>query len=105
MAEAKRLGLVTKGVMHTRRRLALKRGLDFTIKREDYPVPAFCPVLGIPLDRSDVEHAPSLDRIDNTKGYVDGNVVVISNRANKLKKDATVEELQKLARFYASRII
>jgi hypothetical protein len=36
---------------------------------------------------------PSLDRIDNNKGHVKGNVRMISYRANVLKSDATVEEL------------
>lgn len=37
--------------------------------------------------------SPSLDRIDSSKGYVKGNVRVISARANMLKNNATVEEL------------
>ena len=37
---------------------------------------------------------PSLDRIDGAKGYVKGNVRVISHRANMLKNDATIEELE-----------
>jgi hypothetical protein len=43
----------------------------------------------------------SLDRIDNTKGYVPGNVVVVSYRANRIKSDATAQELLRIARFYA----
>jgi hypothetical protein len=41
-------------------------------------------------------NSPSLDRIDNTKGYVPGNVWVISWRANDLKRNATLEELKLL---------
>ena len=40
--------------------------------------------------------SPSLDRIDNTKGYVPGNLQVISYRANQLKSDGTLEEFRKL---------
>jgi hypothetical protein len=77
---------------------AARKGLDFTIEVEDVIVPALCPVLGIPMkiggDKSD---SPSIDRIDSKKGYVKGNIIVISHRANRIKTDATWEELLKIA--------
>lgn len=42
----------------------------------------------------------SLDRIDNEQDYVDGNVIFVSNRANTLKSNATMEELQTVVNFY-----
>lgn len=72
---------------------------------EDISIPEFCPVLGLRLQHGSgkaTDASPSLDRIDNTKGYVQGNVMVVSNRANLLKRDATPDELQRLAAFYAS---
>lgn len=83
---------------------AATRGIEFTIELSDLPdLPTHCPVLGLPLQvgskgRSD--NSPSLDRIDNAKGYVPGNLVIVSWRANRLKGSATVDELQKLAAFY-----
>ena len=77
--------------------------MEFTIEESDIIVPKYCPVLGIPLYRCKQENwnnSPSIDRIDNSKGYIKGNVVVVSRRANILKKDATIEELQKIAEFY-----
>ena len=58
-------------------------------------------MLGIKLERLDKRHngSPSLDRIDNTKGYIKGNVKVISWRANAIKKDATLEELKALVNY------
>ena len=78
---------------------ANRDGLPFDLTREDIVVPDVCPVLGIPLyvgDRNQHDNAPSLDRKDSTQGYVKSNVVVISYRANRIKNDATIEELEKV---------
>lgn len=79
---------------------AKKRGLEWAIEREDYPIPVLCPALGIPLDWSSYDNTPSLDRVDNEKGYVPGNVVVVSRRANRIKSAASVDELIKMGKFY-----
>ena len=68
-------------------RAALK-DREFSIELSDIVIPKVCPVLGISMD------SPSLDRIDSNKGYVKGNVRVISKRANMLKSNATVQEMQ-----------
>lgn len=39
----------------------------------------------------------SLDRVDNSKGYAPGNVVVMSYKANRLKNDGTAEEHEAIA--------
>jgi hypothetical protein len=78
--------------------------VEFDLSPEDLlPLPEICPLLGIGLDYSTGSkgrkwHAssPSLDRLDNTKGYAPDNVWIISNRANTLKRDATLEELETL---------
>lgn len=49
-------------------------------------------------------YKPSIDRIDSTKGYVKGNVQIISLRANTLKNDATPEEIKMLSDFLNSTI-
>ena len=41
-----------------------------------------------------------IDRIDPKKGYVKGNIIVVSMRANRIKTDATVDEIRKVADFY-----
>lgn len=66
------------------------KGLQFDLVISDFTIPEFCPILNIPLDSRDRNHAPSLDRIDNKKGYIKGNVRVISNKANTMKKDSTI---------------
>ena len=59
----------------------------------------YCPVLDIYLayERSSGvirPDSPTLDRHDNALGYVEGNVCVISWRANAIKNNATVAELE-----------
>lgn len=64
-----------------------------------------CPVLEIPLrweyghGKGVSDRSPSLDRIDNSKGYVVGNVAIISIRANTLKRDASLSEIKALASY------
>lgn len=81
---------------------AKKRGIFFDISPEDIKWNDICPVLGIPIvlrrqGKGGGPNSPSLDKIDNAKGYIKGNVRVISNRANKLKNDMTREECALLA--------
>jgi len=78
---------------------AKKKGMPFTITPEDIKLPARCVVLGIRLCYTNDTmryNSPSLDRIDNSRGYEPSNIWVISARANGLKLDATVEELKLL---------
>lgn len=77
-----------------------KNGLEFNISLSDIKIPDVCPVLGIPLVQGNEEfnNSPSLDRIDSTKGYIVGNIQVISQRANTIKRDATLEELKLLVK-------
>ncbi len=79
-------------------RAKLKKS-EFTIELSDIFIPEFCPLLGLKLEmNSNNKWAhPSLDRIDNSKGYIKGNIMVISFRANFLKNNASVEELVLLA--------
>lgn len=76
---------------------AKNRNLEFNIDITDVVIPDFCPVLGIKLKKDGIgrftDNSPTIDRIDNTKGYIKGNVAVISHRANHLKNSATLEEL------------
>lgn len=81
---------------------ARKKGVPVTITVEDISIPSICPILDIPLffSHKRTYNTPSIDRIDNNKGYEPGNIVVCSWRANMLKKDATLSELIKIATFY-----
>jgi hypothetical protein len=76
------------------------RQLQFNIEPKDIQIPEFCPVLGIRIEQSltqgPSDSSPSLDRIFPERGYVKGNIRVISQRANRIKNDATTGELEKI---------
>jgi len=80
---------------------AKRKELDLNIDLDDISIPSHCPLLGIELVMSgDPSHynSPTLDRIDPSKGYVKGNVWVISKRANCIKTNATLAEISKVAK-------
>ena len=94
----------TQAMVYHARQRAESKGLAFNIDR-DYVrsiVSSHCPIFGTPLAWSAARNnggmalpnSPSLDRIDPSKGYVKGNVWIISNRANAIKNDASHEELK-----------
>lgn len=81
---------------------ARQKGLDFDITVDDIVIPEFCPVLGIKLEPGSVYTRPELDRKDVSKGYVKGNVFIISGRANRLKMNATLDEIRNIAAYSLS---
>ena len=89
---------------------ARKRGQEFTITLVDIlPAPTHCPILGLELDYSGTlkrcsDNLPSVDRLDSHRGYVPGNVAIISHRANVLKNSASLEEMKKLVAWTEARL-
>lgn len=86
-------------LLYQARGRARRAGIPCTLHSSDIAIPAVCPVLGICLERGNrMRHdgSPTLDRFDPALGYVPGNVSVISHRANRLKSDASLAELEVL---------
>lgn len=79
---------------------ARKEGLPFALTTADISIPELCPLLGVKMVRGG-PYAPSIDKIIPSLGYVPGNVMVVSWRANTLKGNATLAELQTLAANFA----
>ena len=93
----------TLHMLNNSKQRAKSKGLEHSLTVDDIEIPDFCPVLGIKLevgDRKNHYNAPSIDRIDNTKGYTKDNIMIISVKANILKKDATIDELIMIGNFY-----
>lgn len=89
---------------------AKKEGVPFDITPSDIEKPKRCPVFGMVLQYDGTgrgygakEDAASLDRIYPKRGYVKGNVVVVSWKANRAKCLLTPEDVIKLAAFYAPK--
>jgi hypothetical protein len=88
-------------VMWTASRARAKtKKFEFSILQNEIVIPEFCPVLGVPLEKGRKKSgpcSPTVDRIIPSKGYISGNVWVISHRANTIKSDATPGELRAIA--------
>jgi hypothetical protein len=97
--------------LRQRKNSANKLGIPFDITLEQIEQPEHCPVLGIKLNYAwggkdghlrDPSKA-TLDKLVPELGYVPGNVFVISWRANKLKSDMTIQELEKILKYMKER--
>lgn len=89
---------------------ARRKGWECSLTADDVYWPEHCPVLGIKLhyptyngelgpEGAHLPNLPTVDRLDNTKGYTKENVCIISNRANRLKSNATPDELRRVAEY------
>ena len=92
-----------KQLIKTAKRNAKIKSVPFNIEIHEIVIPDFCPVFGTAIRKEwglDRDNGPSLDRIIPEKGYVKGNVIVVSWRANRLKGEATIDEMRRLSSFY-----
>jgi gas vesicle protein len=104
--ENKRIEDRFRFVWYAAKRRAKDNGVPFTISKQDiidiFPLDGKCPMLGITLqfnNKQSKDDSPSLDRIVPKLGYVPGNILLISYRANRIKNDATVNELESILLF------
>ncbi len=86
---------------------AVKKGVPFNITaqyiKSIWPDNNRCPVLDVPLRVSKgqpSDTSPSLDRIVPKKGYVRGNVIIVCNKANTIKSDASPKEIWRVFKHY-----
>jgi len=97
-------------LINAARARAKKLGLPFALTVENITWPEFCPILGLRLDPTPCigqgrksDNRPTIDRVVPALGYVPGNVAVISWRANRLKSDARLQDLEAIVRWLKNR--
>lgn len=96
---------VSKILLNSARHRARKFGVEFNLTAADFDVPEKCPVFGVKLYKGAgklTPSSPTLDRIDPKKGYVRGNVAVISHFANALKGKGTAAQHRRIAEWIES---
>ena len=87
---------IEQAMLTNARNRAARRGLEFNLELSDIVIPEKCPLLEVPFQfgtKECYDYSPSIDRIDNSKGYVKGNIQIISMKANAMKNSASLEEL------------
>lgn len=92
---------IKKALLRAAKARAKKKGIPFDITIDDFILTEECPLLEIPLTvgyGNSLENSYSLDKIIPELGYVKGNVWVISNKANMIKSNASLKELQLLTK-------
>ena len=93
------------------RRRAKEKNLDFNLDRQFlksiYPKDNECPALGIEFQLGSEggrATSPSVDRIDNSKGYIKGNIVWVSSLANMIMTSATPQQVLDVAYFFKQQV-
>jgi hypothetical protein len=89
------------------KRRSKKHNVIFELTLDSFDIPEFCPVLGIKLslkNKTVQSNSPTLDKFIPNLGYVEGNVAVISHKANVMKSNATVHEVEKLLTWMKTKI-
>lgn len=87
-------------LLNNARKRASLFNLEFNITMDDIVIPDECPILKHKFELGKVggdKYSYSLDRIDPSKGYIKGNIQVISRLANTMKNNASPEELKLFA--------
>jgi hypothetical protein len=95
------IGILYKKTMWWRaKKRAEQKGIHFDIELSDIIIPEVCPVFGFKFEvgsgKGPSDKSPSIDRIDCKKGYVKGNIQIISFKANKIKSDCSINDIEKV---------
>jgi hypothetical protein len=96
-------------IKHAKAR-ANKMGFDFNLDREflDSIATEYCPILNLKLSYTEntviQDNSATIDRIDNTKGYTKDNIQILSYLANRMKSNASDNELLAFAKYFIKKL-
>lgn len=85
------------------KQLDIEFNLDADYVLSIWPIENRCPVFGSVFVKDIKSDCASLDRVDNTKGYIKGNVRVISWKANSLKSNGLLHEFKAVLAYMHQR--
>lgn len=88
------------GIWSSAKYRARQKGVPFSIQVSDIKIPPFCPIFGTPFflgKGGPRNESPSIDRIYPDKGYIPGNIAIVSFKANRIKNECSPDELIELA--------
>jgi uncharacterized protein YlaI len=86
---------------------AERKGLEFSLVKEDIIIPELCPILKVPFvtgTKDNYDFTPTIDRINNSKGYTPDNIHIITNKANTMKNSADFAMLHNFANYIKETI-
>ncbi len=93
---------IKKEICMKAKRNARRRKCEFDLKPEDIEVPEYCMYFKTKLSFNKKDNRKpyyySIDRIDSSKGYIKGNIQIISMMANTMKNNSTNDELLMFAK-------
>lgn len=96
-----------KFILYQIKNRSKRNNIEFDLTIDDIIIPEKCPILGVKLNlranSKDYKFAPSVDRIDPSKGYIKGNIMIISMKANLMKNNASVEELLNFSNYFINK--
>jgi hypothetical protein len=88
-----------KVLFNAAKKRAKDNNIDFNLELDDIILPLKCPILGIELvfntDKAK-DNSYSIHRIDPNKGYIKSNIQIISFKANTIKNNASLTEIEKV---------
>lgn len=82
---------------------AKRDSIPFDLSVDDLIIPLKCPILGLTLVRhnpgSPAPNSTTLDKIKPDLGYVKGNVQFVSHKANTMKNNLALNEMEKVLHY------